>query len=162
MVCLCGDRLLLTGGEYSTGDYKKAFVDTSKGDNGYSGQKVHVAMTFPGDLEGYYITTLNQTSVLPWANTRDTNNVTSIRFIKRRNKELCKVIKAVGDASRLLSKFVVPHENGNQEATQIFSIVFWQIFTHCRDYKHLVYGGDGDNSESDDGVAQAGAPLQMA
>ena len=41
-----GPRLLLTGGEYSVGDYKKAWVATSKGNDGYTKTQVYVAMTF--------------------------------------------------------------------------------------------------------------------
>lgn len=146
-----GPRLLLTGGEYSVGDYKKAWVATGKGNDGYTKTQVYVAMTFPhpeNEQEKYFVTKIAITSTVPWG-TISNSNRTARKFIKERDEECRNVIKAFGDASRKLAKYFKNKEDGDQTATLVFSVVCFCIFVYYRDYEYASgNGANDDNSES--------------
>ena len=91
---------------------------------------------------------------MPFNNIKTANNKVATRFVKNRDIEYRKAVRAIGDASRRLAKLVAGRDNGAQDATQVFAVVAWQIFVYCRDYYCTA---DDNNSESDEGATD----LQM-
>ncbi|CAJ1951034.1 unnamed protein product [Cylindrotheca closterium] len=140
-----GARLLITGGEYATSDYKRCWVDLSKGNAGYSGENsVNVGMTFKGS-EKFYTTRLNTSSVIPRSLVFN-KNAGCDKFLNNRDKESRKILKGMGDVARSLAKYAYERKVSPNIAKSILKYVFYKMFEQYRGY--LGDSADEQNSEA--------------